>query len=305
MFNSMIYECIEKLIKNVPTNKPIILLDIVLDGGLFNGSYLAGALCFLKEMEKKKLVQVERISGTSIGSFVAFLYVIDALDMIIPLYNILSNEIKITHNLNIITKIKTLLEGKISSNVCDLVQKRLYISYYNLIKCKKIVKHKYKNIDDVLQTIIKSCFIPFVIDGNLLYKNKYIDGFNPYFFKAIKNKKILYLDLCGYDKVFHIFNIKNEKSNYHRLLSGLLDIHNFYIKQSSTSMCSYVDEWTIINKITHNIKWLIEKIIVYLLYIIINIKQLLPFSIKSTIFSRIISITSFDIFTICLDHYCL
>jgi hypothetical protein len=304
----MIHECIEKLIDNIPItmkNETPVRLDIVLDGGVFNGSYLAGALCFLKEMEKKNLVQVERISGVSIGSFIAFLYVIDALDMIIPLYNIVSNEIKTNHNLNIITKIKTLLEGKISSNVCDLVQKRLYISYYNLHKCKKIVKNKYKNIDDVLQAIIKSCFIPFVIDGNLLYKNKYIDGINPYFFKAIKHKKILYLDLWGYDKVFNIFNIKNEKSNYHRVLSGSLDIHNFYIKQSSTSMCSYVDDWTIINKITYNIKLLIEKLIVYLLYIIINIKQLLPFSIKSTIFSKIISITSFDIFTICLDHYCL
>lgn len=300
----MIHECIEKLIKNVPTNETI-LIDVVVDGGLFNGSYLAGALCFLKEMEKKNLVQVERISGASIGSFIAFLYLIDALDMIIPLYNIISTEIKINHNLNIITKIKILLEGKISTNVCSLLQKRLYISYYNLLKCKKIVKHKYKNIDDILQTIIKSCYIPFLIDGNLLYKNKYIDGFNPYFFKAMKNKKILYLDLCGYDKVFHIFNIKNEKSNYHRVLSGLLDIHNFFIKQSSTSMCSYVDEWTIINTITYNIKLLIEKIIVYLFYIIVNINHALPFSIKSTIFSKIISITSFDIFTICLDHYCL
>ena len=43
-------------------------IDIVLGGGAFNGSYLIGALFFLKEMEKRNYIIVERISGCSIGS---------------------------------------------------------------------------------------------------------------------------------------------------------------------------------------------------------------------------------------------
>ena len=50
----MIEQYVNKLIDNLPDNikntkKPIVL-DLVLDGGVFNGSYLVGALYFLKEM---------------------------------------------------------------------------------------------------------------------------------------------------------------------------------------------------------------------------------------------------------------
>ena len=71
-------DCAAKFINNLPDNllniKTPIRLDVVLEGGLFNGSFHAGALFFLKEMENRKLVKVERISGASIGSLMAFLY---------------------------------------------------------------------------------------------------------------------------------------------------------------------------------------------------------------------------------------
>jgi len=304
----MIHECVEKLIENIPTtikNEKPIQLDVVLDGGLFNGSYLVGALYFLKKMEKKKYVNVERISGVSIGAFVAFLYIIDELDMFVKLYDIVSNDLKKKYNLKIIKKLKILLAGKISTDICNKVENKLYISYYDISKCKKIVKNKYKSIDDILNTIICSCFLPGLIDGNMLYKNKYVDGINPYFFKELKNKKILYLDLCGYDKFFNIFSIKNEKSNHHRILSGLLDIHNFYIKQTTTHMCSYVKEWSVINKTSHYIKCIFEKLIIYILYIILNVKKYIPKNLKFDIIYKIISKISIDVYIILLETYCI
>ena len=75
-----------------------------------------------------------------------------------------------------------------------------------------------------------------------------------------KKQKILYLDLFGYDKLLHMICIKNEKTNIHRILSGMLDIHTFFIKQSNTQMCSYVNDWNIINKIHNYIKLKVEKI---------------------------------------------
>jgi len=313
----MIHECVEKLIENIPTtmkNEKSIKLDVVLDGGLFNGSYLVGALYFLKEMEKKQYVNIERISCVSIGAVVAFLYIIDELDLFVKLYGIVANDLKKNYNLKIIKKLKTLLGEKIlreniSHDICNKVQNKLYISYYDVNKCKKIVKNKFKSIDDIFNTIIKSCFIPYLIDGNILYKNKYADGITPYFFNEVKNKKILYLNLCGYDKFFDIFSIKNEKSNHHRILTGLLDIHNFYIKQTTTHMCSYVKEWSIINKTSHYIKCIFEKIIIYIFYIILNIKKYIPekikFGIIYKIISRIISRISLDIYIILLETYCI
>ena len=104
------------------------------------------------------------------------------------------------------------------------------------------------SIFNIVNTIIKSCYIPFLIDGNVLYKNKYVDGINPHVFKEQNKRPILHLDLFGYDKVKYLINIKNEKTNFHRILSGLLDIHNFYIKQTDTDMCSYINKRSLTNK---------------------------------------------------------
>ena len=70
----MIDEYVNKLIENLPEEtKKLQYIDLVLDGGIFNGSYLVGSLYFLKEMERRKYLKIARISGCSIGSIVAFL----------------------------------------------------------------------------------------------------------------------------------------------------------------------------------------------------------------------------------------
>ena len=97
----MIQQYIEKFIKNLPenfkNNKNPIKLDLVLDGGIFNGSYLIGALYFLKEMEKRNYVKICRISGCSIGSIVAFIYIIDCLDILESLYDTTLKQLEMNH----------------------------------------------------------------------------------------------------------------------------------------------------------------------------------------------------------------
>ena len=90
----MINEYVIILIENLPVDiknvNEQIKMDVVLDGGLFNGSYQVGALYFLKEMENRKYIKIERISGCSIGSIVGFLYFIDSLDLMPKLYDLLN-----------------------------------------------------------------------------------------------------------------------------------------------------------------------------------------------------------------------
>ena len=142
----------------------------------------------------------------------------------------------------------------------------MFITYHNLSKETKPVKSVYRDIDDIIDTIIRSCFVPLLIDGNLTYKNKYIDGIFPFVFDNTKQNntqnKILYLNICGYDRFGDIFNIKNETSNFHRMMTGVLDVHHFYIKQQNNNMCSYVDEFSIKHNITHKIKLLLERVII-------------------------------------------
>lgn len=304
----MINEYVIKLIENLPDDiknvKEPIKMDLVLDGGVFNGSYHVGALYFLKEMEKRKYIQIERISGCSVGSIVGFLYFIDSLDLMSNLYDVINKEFRQTYNLSFIKNMKKYLGNRIPDNICEKVNGKLFITYNNIKKGTKPVKSVYKNIDDIINTIIKSCYIPYLIDGNILYENKCIDGINPFIFRE-REKKILYIDLFGSDKLGNLFNVKNEKTNYHRILSGLLDIHSFFIKQSNTPMCSYVNNWTYSNICFNYIKTLIERICIYLIHVIIFVKKFVSDEFKETVIYKILSKISYDIFIIILENYCL
>jgi hypothetical protein len=307
MINDYVIKLIENLPDDLKNSKTPLRLDLVLDGGMFNGSYLVGALYFLKEMEKRNYIIIERISGCSIGSAVAILYFIDALDMMSPLYDIVKKEFQNGYKLPTIKELKIHLNDRIPSNICEKVNGKLYICYNNIKKGKKTIKSSYKDIDEIFDTIIKSCFLPYLIDGNFLYDNKYVDGMNPYIFNKVPDKKILYLDLFGYDKIGNLLNVKNEKSNFHRILSGLLDIHNFYIKQSDTQMCSYVNDWSVSNKTFNYIKTLTEKLTLNFIYLVIYFKTIIPFGydFENSLVYKIISKITHDIFIILLETYCL
>ena len=304
----MIHTYVKKLIENLPEEitkkKEPLILDLVLDGGAFNGSYLVGALYFLKEMEKLNYVKIERISGCSIGSFVGLLYFLDELDFLNELVAIVLQDFKANFLFN---KIKTLLEtnikNKMPSNICKKINRRLFITYNNIYS-KKIIKSKYKDKEDIIETILKSGFIPFCVDGQMTYKNKYIDGLTPYIFKQHHYKKVLYLDLFGYDKITNTINVKNEKNIFNRLLSGLLDMHNFFIKQTATNMCSYVNDWSLTDKCKFNIKLFAEIVIIYIIKIMAYVKYIFKLDTNNSLVCKILSRLIFDVYSILLENYC-
>lgn len=312
----MIQQYIDKLIENLPetlkNKKTPLQLDLVLDGGVFNGSYLIGALYFLKEMEKRNYIKIDRISGCSIGSLCALLYFLGELDMVTDIYSILTRDLRENHHINKLKEIGLLLNNKIPENICEKINNKLYISFYNLKTKKKIVKNHFLSKEEVIDVIIRSCFVPFFIDGSLCYKNKYIDGMNPYLFTFKdnfktdkKNKKTLYLDLFGYDKIFHLFNVKNEKTNFHRILSGLLDVHNFFIKNSSTAMCSYTENWSIIHWLHHYQKIVIEYFFINILSLILFFKYFLNKERMDCFFCRFLSKIFYEFYILVMDTYFL
>ena len=148
------------------------------------------------------------------------------------LYDLINTEFRQTYNLNLIKELKKHLLFRIPDDICIIINDRLYITYNNIKKNTKPVKKNYKDVDDIINTIIKSSYIPYLIDGNILHENKFIDGITPFIFKERENR-ILHLDLFGSDKLGNLLNVRNEKTNYHRILSGLLDIHSFFIKKTS------------------------------------------------------------------------
>jgi hypothetical protein len=305
----MIQTYIDKLIENLPNSlkkrETPLVLDLILDGGIFNGSYLIGALHFLKEMEKRGYITIDKISGCSIGSISAFLYLIDSLESMTENYDLICKDLRENHHANKIKEIGQLLEQKIPADICSKINGRLFVTYHHVKKGKKIIKSNYKTKEELIDVLIRSCFVPFFIDGNLLYKQKFMDGINPHLFPGEKNKKRLHLDLYGYDKIGYLINVKNEKSNFHRVLTGLLDIHNFFIKQSSTPMCSYMEDWNISNKIHYQIKIGIEAICIRFIYLFLFIKKYVSAEMESTFLYRFLSKMTYEFYIMLLETYSL
>ena len=305
----MINEYVSKFVENLPDEiknaKKPLKLDLILEGGVFNGSYLVGALHFLKEMEKKNYIKIERISGSSIGSIVGFFYYIDSLESIPEFYDMVIKNFKETYKLNYIKELKQYVSKKIPDDICEKVNNKFFITYNDIKNGVKIVKSYYKNSDEIIDTIIKSSYIPFFIDGNFFYKENFIDGINPYIFETEPDKKILYLELFGYGKLSTLLNIKNEKTNFHRILTGLLDIHNFFIKQSNTPICSYVNDWSLMDTALNYLKILLEKIFIYIIYFIIFIKDNLTINIENTSYYNFFFKVMTELSIIMIKNYCL
>ena len=215
----MIESYVKELINSYPQdiqnkfiNSPLPI-DIIFEGGLFNGSYLAGCLFYLKELEKKNYIQIHKLSGCSIGSIAALLYFINDEDIILNIYQIAYTHFKTNYNVNIFNTVFELIKQHLPKDILKLINKRLYVSYYNIQTGKRIVKHRYKNLDELFEIIRRSCSFPYIIDNQVLYKDKYMDGLYPYLFNANKKTRILYLNIHNLNKIPGMISIKNENTN--------------------------------------------------------------------------------------------
>jgi hypothetical protein len=244
----MLQRYINNQINLIPKKLPL-QVDLVFEGGLFNGSYQLGFLTYVKQMEKLQLIQVKRVSGCSIGAFMALLYFIDVSldDNINFVSNVIYKHAKKHHNINIFDKVYAHYSKYLPNNFLDIINGKLFITYCDVSKNKQIVKSKYTSIEQLFDVIRRSCSVPYIIDKTLFYNNKYIDGLYPYIFKPKKNRKIINLNIINLQKL-DFFTIKNETNNVQRVINGIMDTHAFFSFSSFSNMCSYVDEWSIITR---------------------------------------------------------
>ena len=241
-------------------------VDLVLDGGAFNGSYLLGIMYFLREMETQQLLEINHISCCSISSVISLLYKADCLHLFSTIfYKKMRKHFNNSYNLDKFDELFDIIRHHLPEDICEKMTNKVFISYYNVKQRKRIIKCKFNTVDEIFETIRKSCFFPFIIDGNMLYKKKYMDGITPFIFKRKTNVRILYIDLIR-NKICDIFSIKGEQNNYYRVLCGLLDVHLFFTKKTTTStcMCSYVDRWSFYHYAWYSGKKIAEYLILWL-----------------------------------------
>ena len=279
LYVNKLFETLPKNIKNDKNSKKPIEIDLVLEGGAFNGSYLVGSLLLL--------------------------YFMDSLDLVYKLYDITLNDFKKNYFININNIITNHFKNKIPPTICSKIDNKLFITYNNIKKRKKVTISKYKNIDFLLDTIIKSCFMPIFIDKKLFYKNKYVDGFLPYIFPLQKQRKILYLDITSNSKMYSSLNVKNENSNFHRVMAGLIDTHNFFIKNHNTEFCSYVNDWSITKKVYNKCKNMLEVFVIYILFIIYTSNKYITHEIREHFIYKTIKKCFYTLYVSFVKKYCI
>ena len=259
----MFHPYVNKLIENLPDEmKTRRKLDLVLTGCYpFNISFLMGSLLFLKEMEKRNYIKVCRISGNGLGSLAGLLYFSDSI-------NILSD-----YDLKRLPELGRLLKDKVPKHI---LKNKLFISYYDASLCVKITKSKYKTPAKLIDEIIKSCYLPFVVDGNIANKNQFMDGLSPYVFDVKRDRQILYCSPFNYNHLQMSWNTHHENTCTSNILSGLLDIYAFFITKRSTSMCSYLNEWSCFDRNVELLKYIVERIVIHTIYLILMVKPYVP-----------------------------
>lgn len=309
MIQTIVSKLIDTIPKKIKTNfefNPLII-DIVLEGGAFNGSYLAGCLFYLKELEERNYIKINRLSACSVGTIISLVYFINNEILMTKIYELSYNQFKKKADINIFKKAFQIIKTYITPEIFDSINNRLYISYFNVDSGKQKVVCKYKDIDHLLDIIRRSCSFPYIIDKNLYYKNKYVDGMYPYIFsideKNIQNKHILYLNLHSIHHVTGLMSVKNEPNNIKRVVDGVISTHNFFVYKKNTDICSFVDEWSVKEYFTHYLFTIYLSVFIYVLHKIYILENILRKKFKINKISLINIINYF--YNWIIKQYCI
>ena len=268
---------ISSLIENIPENNIPNKIDLVLDGGAFNGVYMLGGLFYLKELEERNKIKIKRVSGCSIGAILGLLFILNKMDISVNLATYAFKCLRKHQNLKkLLGLVKIIFNEIIKEEDIYKLNNKFYLTYFDTITGKQVIKKKYSCKEDLFNSVIKSLYIPYLIDKNLTYDEGCIDGAFPYIFKPKNNRKIVFFNLQSLDKITKIIFIKNEKNIYPRLFEGLMDTHHFFETNKPNNMCSYVNNWSILDILLFRLREIILIMLVYIFRVGLKIDTLFP-----------------------------
>lgn len=265
----------QKMAQSLPVAQSLPTMDVVIDGGLFNGSYAIGVMHLLRAMEHQGLVRVQRISGASVGSIVGLLYLCDALPLAVDSYERMVETFRRTSQLHTYRELRHLAKS-LPADFLPMVQGKLYISYYDLKTLRKITRSTFRSQTHVLRCVARSSFIPMLTHHpHFLCQRRYVDGIMPALFPpGTLATKTLYIDLhSNAARLIDCFRVKHEQTNVHRIMYGMVDAYTFFAKgKSETEFCRYHDalrpKWSL------TLKQGLEKLFFLVLVFLVQVMRL-------------------------------
>ena len=284
---------IKNLITNIPERNAMLKVDLIMEGGAYNGYYGLGCLIFLKELEKQKYIQVNRISGASVGAMFGTAFVLDQLDDIVTSYKEIRDHFKQHLNMSCLKNIIRESIDKIDESKFNTIKKdKIFLTYYNKSSLRQKTISEFKDKDDLIKMLQASAHIPYITGDTYFYEddgNKYIDGGTPYIFperKRDKDTKILYISITNLSTLRNILSTRNERTPHGRMLEGVLDTYKLFMGNGESSMCSYVDDWSYLDFLKLRIKQLSVIILIYSLLLGNNVGQIVyPYAKDTRIYN--------------------
>lgn len=319
------------MVNSIKLESPIHI-NLILSGGAFNAIYLVGCLYFIREMEHQNKMMIHRISACSASSLVALLYLTNNLELFeTKIYNMIVHNFKQNKKYIFsdedVTAIFTLIEtilyevnGFTEYEILKKVNYKLYVTYFDIKKCKRVIRKKYKSLNDIFETIKKSSYIPFFTMNYILYENRYMDGWQPYIFKSNNNKsnnsillnntfekKNLFIDLLGIDKIKDCIILKNNKKNKDKIIHGVVDTYSFFCGNGKyeTSMCSYLGECKITYLIKYYLLYIFSYVLCFFLYLCIFYFQFPSYNIINIAFVKVLFDFVKNAIYYFIEHFCL
>lgn len=238
---------IRTIVPNANSTRIPSELNLVFDGGAFNGYYGLGVGMYVKELEAQGLTTVEKVSGVSAGSVLALWYLLDEPKTDLnALFVEMAAHFNKHRNLRIYKRqVREIVNTNLESDDLSFLDDRLYISYYDTMDCCRKTVSRYKSRKHLVHTIIRSSHIPFVVTDSIAYQGRYIDGVRPELFEG--PARTLFVQVTTYGRLGRMFSTGSEVNILHRLVVGVADANDFFTTGSS-EMCSFTDEWSGLGK---------------------------------------------------------
>lgn len=287
---------IKGLLENIEKPLNPIDMDIVLEGGGFNGSFELGILMMLQEMEKQNYIKINRFSGASIGAILCLSYLINDLENYINYYGAIRESWREKITLNKIHENIEHMCNQIDDDTFNLIKKdKLYITYHNVNTKEQIIQSQFKSKKDIKNALLKTSFIPYLTNNDAFFKednddlsnnyqdekeiNKnenteqfFIDGGQPFIFhnrEKSNSIKILYIRINSITDIHKMFITSNEKNPYGRILNGMIDCYEFFKRNmginNKSHFCSYVNDWNTLDFLLLRVKHIGLIIILYII----------------------------------------
>jgi len=287
-YTLLIREYIKALTLNVDHTKLKKEINLIFDGGAFNGGFGMGVGLYIKCLEQQGIVKINKVSGCSIGSVVALWYICGCNEKIIEYFEEITVLFK--EKMSLIEYHKTIekfIRYLFPTGDLSLLKNKLYINFYDTKKHKQKIVSRFKNVEHLIDCILQSCHIPYVINGKARYNDRYIDGIVPYIFTDHdndndKNRESLFIKLITLNKCTRAMVVKCESNIHYRLLIGVADANEFFTTGSS-DMCSYVSQWSYLDMLQIRNREIMILFIISIIEWVVVLKSFIPATIKNSL----------------------